>query len=133
MKKLFRIYIIETLALYTASKIAFGIIFENGLETILLSGFALAVGTVVIRPVINMLLLPINLITFNLFKWVSSAVTIYLVTLAIPGFKIINFSFGGIVSETISLPAIDLTGIGAIIAFSFVVAMITGLLYWIIK
>ena len=133
MKRILRMFIIETLALVTASKIAYGLVFENGMETLLLSGLALTIATIVVKPAINMLLLPINLVTFNLFKWVSSAVALYLVTLAVPGFKIVGFSFGGVQSDTVPLPAIDLPGIGAFIAFSFIIAAITGLIYWIIK
>ncbi len=133
MKRLLRMYIVETLALVIASKLAYGLVFENGTETLLLSGLALTLATIVVKPVINMLLLPINLVTFNLFKWVSSAVALYLVTLAVPGFKIVGFSFGGVKSDAIPIPAIDIPGLGAFIAFSFIIAAITGLIYWIIK
>jgi putative membrane protein len=110
-----------------------GIVFADGTYSILMAGIVLTLTTLIIRPIINILLLPINLITFGLFRWVGFAVTLYLVTLIVPGFKLISFVFSGYTSYWFSLPAISLSGIFMYIAFSFLISFIASLGYWILK
>lgn len=133
MKKIFRHFVIDTLTLFVVSRFTLGLVFEEGLVTILLAGAGLTVASLLARPVINLLLLPINLITFNLFKWVSSAVALYLVTLVVPGFKITHFYFAGLSFDFFSLPSLSLGGVLAYVAFAFVISLITSSIYWIIK
>ncbi|HJX59622.1 hypothetical protein A2V61_03090 [Candidatus Woesebacteria bacterium RBG_19FT_COMBO_47_8] len=133
MRKIIRHYVLDTFALYLASQLTSGMIFENGYQTLLLAGVALTITTMLAKPIINILLLPINLITFGLFKWVSSAIALYLVTLVVPGFKIIQFLFAGLTTKYFDFPAISLEGILAYIGFSFLLSLITSLLFWIFR
>ncbi|OGM81883.1 hypothetical protein A2393_02270, partial [Candidatus Woesebacteria bacterium RIFOXYB1_FULL_41_13] len=118
---------------YLISLVISGLVFENGINTIVLTGIALTVASLIIKPVINILLLPLNLITFGLFRWVGYAVALYIVTLVVPGFKIVNFAFNGMTSYWISIPAITFSGIIAIVAFSFIISIISSILDWLLK
>src|SRR3989304_1482355 len=133
MKTIIRHYVLETVTLYLASQIASGIVFEGGLPTLFLAGVGLTLATLIIRPLINILILPINLITFGLFKWVSSAVALYLVTLVVPGFRITQFVFEGLGSKWLDIPGFSFAGILAFISFSFLLSLITSFMYWLIK
>lgn len=131
VKKLFRSFVVETSALYAVSNIASGLVFTRGTETIIFSGIALTLASLVVKPIINLLLLPINLLTFNLFKWVSSAVALYLTTLAVTDFKITQFYFPGY--ESLGIQNFTLEGLGALIAFSFLISLITSFVNWLIS
>ncbi|MFC1600652.1 phage holin family protein [Patescibacteria group bacterium] len=133
MKRILRHYAIDTFSLWVVGSVASGMIFEKGLQTLLFSGIALSAVFFFAKPVINLLLLPINLITFGLFRWVSSAVVLYLVTLIIKDFKIVFFNFSGFNSKWIDIPAINFEGALAFIAFSFILSFITSFLYWLMK
>jgi len=133
MKRILRLYVFDTVALYVASQIASGLVFESGIMTLLAAGLGLVVSTLVVKPIINILLLPINLITFGLFKWASSAIALYLVTLIVPGFKIIAFNIPALSSRWLDVPAIGLEGILAFVAFSFLVFLLTSVLTWLTK
>jgi putative membrane protein len=132
MKKVLRHYVVDTFILFVVSKIASGLVFENGVETLLLAGAGLTVASLLAKPIINLLLLPLNLITFNLFKWVSSAVALYLVTLVVPGFKITGFAFPGLSSQWLDLPSISFGGFFAYVAYSFIFSLFASFIYWII-
>jgi len=108
-------------------------IFEKGIETLLLTGLGLTVASLIAKPIINILLLPVNLITFGLFRWVSAVAVLYIVTLTVPGFKILSFNFGGYTSLWIDLPIIAFTGFLALLAFSFLHSLISSFIYWLIK
>lgn len=133
MRTILKHFIINTVALYLISQAVSGIHFAEGSYTLLLAGLVLTLTTMIVKPVINILLLPINLITFGIFKWVGYAVTLYLVTLIVPGFKLLDFVFKGYNSYWFSIPAFSFSGILAFIAFSFIISTVSSIIYWIFK
>lgn len=133
MKRALRHYIIVTYSLWTTAKIAEGIVFEKGLQTLLLTGLVFMIASLLAKPVINVLLLPLNLVTFGLFRWVSSAVVLYLVTLVVPNFKLIGFYFAGYVSKWLDIPSFDFHGVLAYVGFAFIISSITSIIFWIVK
>ena len=133
MKTIIKHLLINTGTLYLVSSIVHGMEFANGFTTLLIAGAVLTITTMLIRPLINILLLPINLITFGLFKWVSYAITIYLVTLLVSGFKIREFLFPGFSTYWFNIPEIALTGLFAFLAFSFIISFVSSTIYSILK
>jgi putative membrane protein len=133
MRTLLKHFILDTIALYLISETIRGMEFTEGYYTLFLAGFVLMVATMVIKPVITLLLLPLNMITLGLFKWVTFAITFYLVTLIVPGFVIKDFVFGGYNSYWFSLPPISFTGIFAFLSFAFLISFTSSLLRWIFK
>jgi len=133
MKRILRLYVFDTVSLYLASQIAGGLVFDGGFPTLLLAGLGLVGSTLVVKPIINILLLPLNLITFGFFKWASSAIALYIVTLLIEGFKIVGFSTSAISNPWIDIPAIGLDGILAFVAFSFLIFILTSTMTWLTK
>jgi len=133
MKRIFRHFIIDTYCLYLTSLLAGGMDFGKGTETLIMSGVAITIVSLLAKPIINILLLPINLITFGLFRWVASSVILYLTSLIIPAFKILFFDFSGYSSKWIDIPNIHFEGIMAYIAFSFILSFLTSFIYWLVK
>ncbi|OGM17594.1 hypothetical protein A2V56_03825 [Candidatus Woesebacteria bacterium RBG_19FT_COMBO_42_9] len=133
MKKILRFFVVDTLCLYIIASSSQGIIFENGIQTLFLAGLGLSLSSVVVRPIINILLLPINLITFNLFKWGAAAIGLYLVTLVIPGFLVQGFTFPGYSSLWFDIPGVSLEGILAFVAISFLLSLLSAVITWLIK
>jgi putative membrane protein len=133
MKRLIKTYAFYTASLYLISRFCAGMIFEKGSESLFLAGAGLTLVSLIAKPLLNLLLLPINLITFGLFRWVSSAIALYLVTLLVPGFKIINFSFAGLITPWVNIPPINLAGIFAYIAFSFLLSILVTTFLWLTK
>ena len=133
IRHLIKYFLVNCVALYLISLTITGMVFVNGTTTMVLTGVALSLASFIIKPVINLLLLPLNLITFGLFRWVSYAITLYLVTLIVPGFKIVEFIFKGYSSSLLSIPAISLTGLVALILFSFVISFVSSGLEWLLK
>lgn len=133
MKRIIRHFIIDTYCLYLVTKIATGIQLGNGLSTLIAAGFAITIVSLIAKPVINILLLPINLITFGLFRWVASSIVLYLTSLIVPSFKVIYFHFPGLASRWIDIPQLNFNGILAFIGFSFLLSLISSFIYWLIK
>ena len=68
-----------------------GLAESNGWETTLLVALVWSVITMVIRPILSILTLPITLITFGLFSFVLNAFLFWAMTLIIPGFVVSGF------------------------------------------
>ena len=133
MKRILRHFVIDTVSIFLVSSVASGLVFEKGIETLLLTGLGLTIASLIAKPIINILMLPLNLLTFGLFRWVSSVVVLYLVTLIVPGFKIVGFHFGGYTSIWFDLPLIAFTGFLAFLAFSLLHSIFSSFIYWLIK
>lgn len=129
MKKIIRIFSREVIALYVVTQLASGIVFDNYLQGMLITGVALATATYVVRPVVNMLLLPINLATLGLFKFLSHAITLFIVDVALTQFAVTGFNFAGFHSQFLDLPPVNFgSGPLAYIAYSILLMIITSLL-----
>ncbi len=133
IRSLIKHFLINAVSLYLVSSAIAGMVFVNGINTLLLTSAVLTLATLIIKPVINILLLPLNLITFGLFRWLAYTLTFYLVTLVVPGFKLLYFAFNGFSSYWFTIPPIHISGILAFIAFSFVISFVTSIVYWIFK
>ncbi len=133
MKRILRHFVIDSVSIFLVSSIASGLYFEKGIETLLLTGLGLTIASLIAKPIINILLLPVNLITFGLFRWVAAVAVLYIVTLVVPGFKIAGFNFVGYTSLWFDIPAVVFSGYIAYIAFSFLHSLISSFIYWLIK
>lgn len=133
MKSIIRYFIAETVSLYLISRVFSGMVFDNGTQTLLLTGVVLMISTIIVKPIINILILPLNLVTFGFFKWVASVVAIYIVTLIVPGFHIVSFLFAGFSSKWIDLPSFHLGGFLAYLAFSFALSIFSSFMLWLVK
>jgi len=134
MKKILRIIVFELIVLYIVSQVASGMVFKNGIQSFLIAGAALAGATFVIKPIINLILLPVNMITFNLFRWVSHAIVLFLVDLVLDEFEVAGFGFAGVVIGSFKIDPITIQkGILPYIVFAFIIAIVIGFLQWIRK
>lgn len=134
IKKFLRGIVIEAWALYLANNLISGLFFSQGIKSLLLTAFALAVAGMFIKPIINIFLLPINLVTFNFFRWASHAVMLFLVDLVLPEFSILNFKYAGYSSDFISLPPLFFeAGVASYLAFSILIGLVASIFYWIME
>lgn len=134
VKRIIRTVIIEGTSLYLASQVASGFLFAKGAQSFIMTVLALAVASFVVKPIITLLILPINLLTFNFFRWASHGITLFLVDFALEEFTISNFSFPGFHSDYIDIPPLVLEqGVAAYLGFSVVISIIATVIYWIME
>ena len=132
-KKIIKHYSVDTFSLWAISGVAEGMVFEEGTRTLLLAGVGVTAVSLFAKPVINLLLFPLNLVTFGIFRWVSSAIVLYVVSLLVKGFGISFFKYGGFTSKWIDIHALHFNGVLSFIAFSFLFSLFASVVYWIVK
>ncbi len=68
-----------------------GIHVSGGLVTTLLVALVWSIITIVIRPILTILTLPVTIITFGLFSFVLNALLFWAMTLIVPSFTVDGF------------------------------------------
>ncbi len=133
VKRVVRVFLIECIALYLVSKVTTGFDFEKGIVSLVITGAALGIAAFSIRPVINILILPLNLLTFGIFKFLTNAITLYIVDLVLKEFNVGVFHFLGVKNALIDILAFSVPYPVSYIAFSFAISLITSVLYWLVS
>jgi putative membrane protein len=84
-------YLGTVAAVYLTVTLVPGVSVSGGWITILLVALVWSVITMVIRPVLKILTLPINILTVGLFSFVLNALLFWAMTLVVPGFIVAGF------------------------------------------
>lgn len=133
MKKYLRLLLVNTATLWLAAKIITGISFDSQIKTLFSAALALTIIDLLIKPLIKILLLPINLLTLGAFRWLTNVIALYLTTLIVPEFKINGFFFPGFVYQGFAFPSMNLSTFLTFVLTSFTISLITTLLLWLAK
>ena len=133
MKAILRSFFVNLGVLYFVSTQFKGMSFASGFATYSYTAITLTLLLIFAKPVINLLLLPLNLVTFGFFRWVSSGVAMYLASLLVKDFQIKGFYFAGFQSKWLDIPQIELTNFMAYFAFAFVISVLITSIHWLIK
>lgn len=134
LRLLLRTIAINMLSVYFASQILSGVItYVGGYQTLLMAALAIAAVNLVVRPVVNVLLLPIHLVTLGAFRWIANIVTLYLVTLVIPNLQIHSFIFPGLNLTYLVIPAVRFSAFGSFAVATFTLTLTFHLIYWLLQ
>lgn len=133
MKSILRNIFINLISLFVVSKTLGGITFSDNLSVLFWAALCLSLFNLIVKPILNLLLMPINLLTLGAFRWVINVIVLYLVTLFVPGFSIGGIAFPGLAVSGFIIPAINLSFFWSLILLSFVIEIATGFFAWLLK
>lgn len=133
MKGFLRSFLIYAIALWAANQLFSGVSFTKGYETLAVTAVVLGLANLLIKPLLNILLLPINLLTLGTFRWIVNVGILFIVTMVVPDFQITSFLFPGFSYQGMTFPAIFLGAIPAFIVVSFFLSFASGFLFWLAK
>jgi putative membrane protein len=132
MKKPLKHVILNAVAILILSNVLPGVSYENSLPTLLLAALILSLINLLVKPLLKIVLLPINLLTFGLAGWFIQVITLYLTTLLVEGFTIGGFSTSALHLFGLSIPALHFSGFWAYVGSSFIFSIISNILYWLL-
>ncbi len=134
LRLIFRSLAVNLASIYISAQILNGvIIFYGGFTTLILAAFFISVANLIVRPVVNLLLLPIHLVTMGLFRWVANLVTLYLATLFIPTIKIHGFVSSRFDLQYLIIPSIHFSAFGAFVVSALIITLVFQSLYWLLQ
>ena len=114
-------------AIFTVSSIIPGISYQGDLQVFLAATLIFALFQLLVKPLLNLVALPLNFVTFGLFSFFISVGLFYAVSAFVPGFTIAGFSFSGIHWGALLVPAFEMPVYGTAIAGAFVSSLIFSL------
>ena len=133
MKTIARGIFFYTLALHLLPYIIPGIEIKGGFLTLLFGGIALAFIFLIIKPILNFISFPVNLVTLGLFSIITNALIIYLLTVFINGISIVPFTYPRTELFGFIIPSLSFSMFFAYIYTAFVLAFIDSIFSWLVK
>lgn len=106
MKVFLRHILINLLVIYLVDVFYPGFSITHDTKTLLFAAIIWLLLNKIVRPIIKLLLLPINLITLNLFAWVISIITLFLLQIIVGGIQIMPYDFPGFTYEGFAVPPV---------------------------
>lgn len=133
MKHLLKLVFVNFLTLLFISKICSSIYFFDNFLVLFWAAVTLTLLNLLVKPVLNILLMPINFLTLGGFRWIINFIVLFLVTLIVPEFKISAFVINGFSFAGFSVPTINLSFLLALFLVSFLIEMFSGIIFWLFK
>lgn len=133
MKSLLKSIAITAVGFYLLTLAIPGFQVAGGIRTFLIGSAVLTILNWTVRPIANLLLLPINLLTLGMFRWVVNVFTLWLVSVFVADFSIVPFAFPGYSSYGFTLPPLTLNVFWTTTLGAFFLSLSTELLNWLVN
>lgn len=104
MKALLREVVTYALSLFITSLFIKGIIIRYELMPILIGGVFLTIAFNILKPLISIISAPLKIVTLGLFSFLTTAISLFIITLIYQGIKIVPFEFAGLGILGIQIP-----------------------------
>jgi len=133
MKEILRKIILNFFCLFLLAELTQSLSYSKSFLVLLSAALCLTLFNLLIKPLLNMLLLPINLLTLGAFRWIINVAVLYLVTVFVKGFEIKRFTYPGLTTSGFVIPPITLTFFWSLVLISFLIEFLYGLVSWVFK
>lgn len=132
MKSLIKNIAIHTVGVYAVPMVFNGMTVSGGLTNYIVAAAVLTVLFYIVKPILSIVTLPINALTFGAFSFVINALMFYLLTIMVPFVSISDFTFNGLNVAGFIIPSLYFNTFFAYIVISLAFSVIVTLLRWIL-
>lgn len=129
MKYLLRLFLFNVFALWITSELIPAVVLHGDWYLLLVGGLVLSLLMLIVKPILKILFIPINLITFGLISWMINVIVMYLLTFLLPEIEIKAWTFPGIMWSGFIVPPVQFNYFMTLIIVSVTVTVFTNLLH----
>ena len=129
MKYLVRVLLFNIFGLWLISQILPTLKITPGWATLILAGVIFSLLMTLVKPILRILFIPINLLTFGLASWFINVILLYLLTIFVPAVVVVPWTFPGVSFAGFIIPAIHLNYPVALIVSAILVTFVVQLLH----
>jgi len=133
VKSFLRNIFINFLTLVLISILTKAINYSDNYLVLIWAAFFLTLLNLLVKPILNLLLMPINLLTLGAFRWVINAIVILLVTIIVTDFRIHGFTFPGFSFSGFIVPKIVFPFFWTLILISFLIEFLGQAINWLLS
>ncbi|KKU25700.1 MAG: hypothetical protein UX37_C0015G0004 [Microgenomates group bacterium GW2011_GWA2_46_16] len=128
MKRLLRSVVFYVFALWLTSAMIPALSISGNLWGMLSAGLTLAIMMMLLKPLIALILLPVNILTLGLLGWFVNVIVLYLWSALVPQVTLGPWTFPGLSWGGFVVPPVNLSYTWSLIIISLVItAMVTVL------
>lgn len=133
MRSLLKKYFIIILAVYLLTQLIPTFVVSEGWRGLFYSSFILSLLLYIAQPVINLIMLPINLLTLNLTSWLLNIIIFYIWTLLVPNIWVTDWQFSGKSIGLITFSSLYIPQWQVIVLSGILLTLITQFIKWLVK
>ena len=133
MKTILQSIGIYLLALYFIPQIVPGFTIEGGFQTLLIGAVVLALMFLVLKPILNIISFPVNVMTLGLFSIITNTLILYLLTILVPNITVQPFTYPRGHYFGFITPVIPFNTFFAYTYSAFILSCINSGIRWLIK
>lgn len=128
MRKFIVKIIATAISFYIAQYFLSGVQINASWPAYLITSLVFVVFNFILSPIVKLLLLPINLLTLGLFRWVTNVLVLYVFDLLYDGLRISPFTYTGFSSSILTLPAAHLNLFWVLVLTSLIMSLSYGVI-----
>jgi len=133
MKTVLRSIGIYLLALYFMPIIVPGFTIEGGFITLFIGAIVLALMFLILKPILNIISFPVNMLTLGLFSIITNAFILYLLTILVPNITVQPFAYPRTYISGFIIPRIFFNTFFAYTYSAFILSCFNSGIRWLIK
>lgn len=133
MKSIFRNVLFYSFSLFVLTQFLTGVNISGGLPTYIFGGIVLSIMFLIVKPILNIIALPLNIITLGTFSFFINVIILYLLTMFVPNIKIVPFIFQGYSFAGFIIPKVSLNQFFAVFVVGIFLSIIVTFLSWLIE
>ena len=133
MKSLLRSILINLLVIYLCSILYPGFVVKNDFKVLLSAAVVWFFLNKIVKPIIKLLLLPINLITLNLFSWAINMITLFILQNLVGDINILSYQFPGVNYQGFIVPPIFINIFFSYLITSTLLNLLANFVKWLIS
>ncbi len=133
MKKILKLTLLFTFSLITANQIWGNLEFNSIPWTIIKTAFILSLFEVLLKPILKIILFPINLITLGLFRVVIDTLGLYLAVFIFSDFHVKNIHSPSVSFFGLNIPELNFSNFIAFLITSLTIGFILNFFTLIIN
>lgn len=133
MKTILRNTVIYSFALFLLEQVDGGLTIQGGITAYVFGGLALCLLFMLLKPVLNILSLPLNLVTLGFFSFLTNTIILYVATIFVPQISVNSFTFSGAEFAGFIIPQIHFNPFFAFVISALALSVIVGAVEWLIN
>lgn len=133
LQKILKSFLTTAVTLYLLNLVIPGLSLAPGLKNLFLVTLALFLLQKLVKPLIKILLLPLNIVTLGVFRWLTTIIVLYLLDFLLTEIDIHGFGLREISGIGYLLPDIVVGTFIATILIALLLTLIRRLLSWLIR
>jgi putative membrane protein len=133
MKKFLKNWLINALGLSVVGWLFPGFKISYQPSDFLLTSLLLTIVIKLIKPLFEVVFLPLNLLTLGVFRWIRTVISLGLVVSLAPGVSLARFSFPGLKLGALEINSFETSSFISLIIAAFLFNLAKKIIHWLIK